>query len=583
MPVATARGKVYDFDNISDMRVAYQQRWSGLIRERTTFEQHWRDLSRFMLPRSGRFFRGDKNRGGKHDYNAIYDNAGTRAVRTLGAGMMTGASSPGRPWFKLTTKDPDLAKFKPAKKWLDDVAVRMYKVFAASNTYRALHKIYEELGVFGTACSILLPNAKRIIHHYPVPIGRYALQQNNEGEIVTMYRTFQKSVGEVVKSYGEENVSVAVKHLWEQNELETPVDIMHIIEPREDEARDPANPSARHMPWRSIHMEMFIEEDKMLRISGYPRFPVIAPRWAVDGDDIYGHSAGMDALGDIKQLQQEQYRKGQAVDYKARPPVQAPSSIKERRSSALPGGLRYPDPGQMLLVDGSGPNTGVRAMFEVNLDLSHLLLDIQDVRARIDSALYADLFLMLAHAGPDTRMTATEVAERHEEKLLALGPVLERLHNELLQPLIETTFDIMMANGLIPAPPPELSRAELDIEFVSLLAQAQRQLGSNAIDRLVGNVLTIAQGGRPDVLDKINWDRYVEIYSEKLGIESELIVGENEVAALRRARAAAETAREATELTESQARSANQLANAPTGQQNALTDILGGEIEEAAA
>jgi hypothetical protein len=80
-----------------------------------------------------------------------------------------------------------------------------------------------------------------------------------------------------------------------------------------------------------------------------------------------------------------------------------------------------------------GAGSKIESMFEVKLNLDHLLMDIQDVRTRIRASFYADMFLML-QSDVDTRKTATEVAELHEEKMLMLGPVLERLHNELLNP-----------------------------------------------------------------------------------------------------------------------------------------------------
>jgi hypothetical protein len=49
--------------------------------------------------------------------------------------------------------------------------------------------------------------------------------------------------------------------------------------------------------------------------------------------------------------------------------------------------------------------------------------------------------------------TAREIDERHEEKLLALGPVLERTNDELLDPIVDRAFALMEAAGLIPPPP----------------------------------------------------------------------------------------------------------------------------------
>ena len=127
----------------------------------------------------------------------------------------------------------------------------------------------------------------------------------------------------------------------------------------------------------------------MLRESGFRRFPALCPRWTVSGGDIYGHSPGMEALGDIKQLQHEQLRKAQGIDYKTNPPLQVPTSLKYRDVDRLPGGIVY--------NDTAGSQAGIRPLYEVQLDLNHLLQDIQDVRGRIRSTFYADLFLMLSN------------------------------------------------------------------------------------------------------------------------------------------------------------------------------------------
>jgi hypothetical protein len=281
----------------------------------------------------------------------------------------------------------------------------------------------------------------------------------------------------------------------------------------------------------------------------------------------------MEALGDIRQLQQEQLRKGQAIDYKTKPPLQVPTSMKDRDVESYPGGMSYYEPGQLLPFDQVTPTGGIRSAFEVNLELDHLLMDIQDVRGRIQRAFYEDLFLMLANAGNHSRMTATEVAERHEEKLLMLGPVLERLHNELLQPLIDLTFDEMLRGGLIPPPPEQLYGMDLTVEFVSILAQAQRAIGTNSVDRFMGNIMQIAQV-RPDVLDKVNFDKWVDSYSQMLGVDTELLVDDEAVSALRNARGKAQAAEQQAALMQQQARSARDLAAAPTNQQNALTDVM---------
>ena len=499
-------------------------RWGHLRSERATWWSHWQEVTTYLLPRIGRYFQQDRNKGHRR-HNSIYDNTGTRALRTLGAGMMAGATSPARPWFRLGTADPELNSYGPVKLWLADVTERMQLVFQKSNTYRTLHGIYEELGAFGTAGSIILPDPKTAIHHYPVTIGEYAIATDYQGRVNTLYREFQKTVGEVVREFGYNKCSTSVKNLYDRGSLDSWITLVHAIEPRDDRDRDYKKKDNMNMPYKSCYFETGSDGDQVLRESGFKEFPAVIPRWGVAGGDIYGNSPGMESLGDIKQLQHEQLRKAQGIDYQTKPPLQVPSYMKNRDVDSLPGGVTFID----------GAQGKIETAFNVNLNLQHLLMDIQDVRRRINGSFYADLFLMLANA-TDTRMTATEVAERHEEKLLMLGPVLERLHNELLDPLIDITFDRMVEAGLVPPAPEELQGMELNVEFVSMLAQAQRAIGTNSVDRYVNSMGMVAQM-KPDVLDKFDSDAWADGYADMLGVDPSLIVSGPQVAKIRQARA----------------------------------------------
>ena len=535
-------------------------RWGQLKSERASWYAHWQELTSYILPRNGRYFVQDRNRGYRR-HNNIYDNSGTRALRTLGAGMMSGATSPARQWFRLATPDPELNSFTPVKLWLDDVTKRMQRVFQKSNTYRTLHQMYEELGCFGTSAAIMLPDFQDVIHHYPLTCGEYCISTDSKGRVCTLYREFDMTVSQMVKEFGLENCSVSVQNMYRTGSLDQWVPVIHAIEPRAD--RDIGKRDSKNMPFGSWYFEVGGEDGQFLRESGFMQFPALVPRWSVVGGDIYGNSPGMEALGDIKQLQHEQLRKAQAIDYQTKPPLQVPASMKNRDVETLPGGISY--------YDGAA-NNGIKTAFEVNLNLQYLLNDIVDCRERVRGAFYADLFLMLANM-PNTRMTATEVAERHEEKLIMLGPVLERLHNELLSPLVDMTFTRMISSGLIPPAPQELQGMDLNIEFVSMLAQAQRAIGTNAVDRFVGNLGAIAQM-KPDILDKFDQDQWADVYADMLGVDPSLIVADKDVALLRDARNRALAAKEQAAVMQQQSQTVKNMAQAPTQGQNALTDVV---------
>ena len=329
------------------------------------------------------------------------------------------------------------------------------------------------------------------------------------------------------------------------------------------------------MPWESCYLETGGESGQaessniataLLRVGGFNRFPVVAPRWVVNGGDVYGNSPGMDALGDIRQLNQEQLRKGQAIDYQTKPPLQVPSQLKDRDRETFPGGVSF--------YDQSTPHGGIRTAFEVQLDLNALLLDIQDVRQRIDSAFFTDLFLAILSRPAQDRTTRAEIVALQEEKLFQLGPVLGRVHNEMLEPTIDMTFQRMMEQGLIPPPPPDLEGRELGVEFVSILAQAQRAAGLAAVDRWVEGQMIVGQA-KPEALDKINTDQLANVKADRLGVDPRIVVSDEDVAALRKARNEAIAAQEQQMAMAQQAETAKTLAETPLGQDSALGALTG--------
>ena len=541
------------------------RRWGQLKAERATWIAHWREISNYLLPRSGRYFTQDRDRGMRR-HNNIMDNTGTRALDVLAAGMMAGMTSPARPWFRLTTPDPDMDKFGPVKEWLHACTRIMQDVFEKSNTYRSLHTIYRELGAFGTAAAIVSDDFDNVIHHSPLTVGEFAIATDWQGNVCTLYREFQKTVGEIVKEFGYEACSNTIKRMFDAGQLDAWVTIIHAIEPRTD--RDPGLKDSKNMAWSSIYFELGQSPDKVLRESGFKSFPALCPRWDVIGGDIYGNSPGMLALGDVKQLQHEQLRKANAIDAKTNPALQVPTSLKNRDVDRLPGGITF--------VDQTGPGTAIQPLFDARtLDLTHLLQDIQDVRSRVNGAFYSDMFLMISGNPNDPRMTATEVAERHEEKMLMLGPVVERLNNEMLDPLITMTFQRMVRAGVIPRPPPEMHGVQLNIEFVSMLAQAQRAIGVNGTDRFVNSLGQVAQI-KPEVLDKFNADKWAEAYADNLGLDPSMIVADKDVAIIRQNRAQAQAQQAKLQQAEQAASAAQKLGQVPTqgGSSNAASDLM---------
>lgn len=542
-------------------REQFNRRLASLKTERASFIEHWRDLSDYILPRQSRFVVTDRNRGDRRN-SKIVDNTATLAVRTLASGMMSGITSPARPWFQLRTPDPALNEFTPVKLWLELVKSRMQEVFLRSNLYTTLPITYGDLGVFGTNAFAVLEDSEDVIRCYPYPIGSYMIGTSYRGNVDTCYREFQMTVTQIVGQFGIEQVSESVKNLYERGNKDAWIDVIHVVEPNDE--YDERRPSSKYKRFRSVYYEPGQNRDQLLRESGFDDFPLMAPRWSLTGEDIYGHSPAMDALGDIKALQLEQKRKAQAIDKLVNPPMTAPSSLRNQRASLLPGDVTY--------VDISQGQQGFAPAYQINPRIQELMMDIQENQGRIRRAFFEDLFLMIAN---DTRsnITAREIQERHEEKLLMLGPVLERLNDELLDPLIDRTFNIMMKVGMIPKPPPELQGMDLSVEYISVMAQAMKMVGISSIERTMQFAGQIAQAN-PQVLDKIDFDQALDEYSTMLGVPPSIIRDDETVAKTRAQRAQQQNMMMAAQTAQQGAQTAKTLSETQVTDENALTNMI---------
>ena len=546
---------------MADLNEKYMRRLGTLKLERESYYAHWKKITDTLLPRSGRYFLEDRNDGERRN-TSIYDSTGTRALNILAAGMMAGMSSPARKWFNLALSDRDLMEFQPVKIWLDQAAEILRDVFARSNTYRVLHSIYEEMGAFGTACAYIFRDHNDLIRLYPQTVGEFYLAQSNRYEVDTVYREFQMQIAPLVQEFEYKNVSKMAQALYDKGNMDEWVTVVHAIQPRKE--RDLTKSDNTNMPWESVFIESGQDNNQTLRESGFSQFPALTPRWIVRGGDVYGSdSPGMTALGDILQLQDDQLKKAKGIDYMADPPLQIPTALRGSED-VLPGGISYYDP--------ASPTGGIRSSFEVNLNLQHLLEDIVDVRGRINSAFFVDMFQMISSQQRMQPETAREIQEKHEEKLLILGPVLERNQNELLDPLIDNAFMIAMQEGRFPEPPEEMQGHEINIEYISMLAQAQKAVGIGSLDRIVGTVGQLA-AVRPEVLDKLNADEIIDAYSNMLGIAPHLIVANEDVAIIRQDRAAQQAQAQQAAAMPEMAKTAKTMSETKVGESTALDNV----------
>lgn len=501
-----------------------RQRFKQLKDDRSTWEPLWRDIRDFEAPDLGAF-EGEKPEEGSKRYTRIKDAEAIECADYLAAGLFSGVSSPSRPWIRLTTLDPELDESPDVKQWLDDVQEVMMMTFAKSDIYSGLHKSYLELPLFGTSCTIVRPHTENTINLLNLTIGEYYLADDEFGAVDTMYRSFKMTAKQMVAQWGLNGVSQQVRNAYEKNPFER-FDVVHAIEPRFD--RDLYKRDRLNMPWRSVYFEDNATS-AILSESGFRSFPVMAPRWMTAGGSVYGRGPGAKALNAAKALQMLTDNEHVAVSYASNPPIQYPASFTGRLDAFRPGG-RIP-------VTGTDA-ASMRTAFEVALDMQGLELLIARRKQEVQRAFYTNIFQMI-QGSADSQRTATEVQALEQEKYMFLGPVLERLHSEMLDPLVATTFDFLVEANRVPEPPAELQGRELSVEYVSVLAEAQKAANISGVVRMVQQIGMLAQMN-PNALDKVDVDRTIDELADMNGVPPSMIVSGDRVALIRKDRADAQ-------------------------------------------
>lgn len=560
-------------------RAQCEKRRAALELDRSTFLTHWRELSEYILPRRARFVTSDTNRGEKRNQKII-DSTATDSAGVLSAGMMSGVTNPSRPWFRLTVPDPELNDLPSVKTWLYDVQSNMETMFLRSNLYNKLPILYGDVGVFGTGAIGIFEDDEHVMRAYDFPVGTYALGLDHKCRVRIFSRVFRYTVQQVVETWGQidaktgradfedglpTNLSITVQTAWRNGNRGQSVDIVQLIQP--NDAYDGVKIESRYKRFESLYYEAGKTESGFLEHSGYDEFPILAARWETGGEDVYGTNCpGMQALGDIKQLQAQEKKVAQAIEKQINPPLTGPSELRHQRVSALPGDITY--------SNERDSQKGLRPIYQVQFDIADAENKSEQIRNRIKRTFKVDLFMMLAQS--DRReITAREVDERHEEKLLMLGPVLEGLNDDVYDALIDRGFAMMNRRGLIPEPPKELQGQPLTVEYISIMAQAQRMVGLAALDRFAGFVSQVAQVA-PDVLDRINDDELVNHYADATGVPPKILRSAEEAQQRREARANAQAQAQNIDNFAKTAGAARDLGNAPVEGNSALAQLVAG-------
>ena len=501
---------------MDDPRAAMlMKRYGTLQTQRQNWESHWQEIADYIVPRKADITK--KRTSGDKRTELIYDGTAIHAAELMSAslhGMLTNAATP---WFSLRYENAELNGDDEAKEWLEGATDVMYQHLARSNFQEQIHELYSDLVTFGTAVIFIENDNDNGFRFSTRHIAECYVSENEQGRVDTVFRKYKTTARAAVRQFGEQEVTQRIAKLNEQDPY-AEIELLHIVAPRD--VRNPRKRNSANKPFASVHLD---PDDKMIiGESGFDSFPYCVPRFLKASFEMgYGRSPAMTALADTRMINKMSEVVIRAAQLQIHPPLMVPDDGFMMPVRTTPGGLNF-------------YRSGTRDRIEqLNIGANNPVgeLQLEQRRQAIRAAFYVDQLIL----GQGPQMTATEVIQRTEEKMRLLGPVLGRLQAELLQPLIGRCFEILSAQKAFAPAPAALRDGNIDIEYVSPLAKAQRSGDIQGILQMIEFLMPLMNLDQ-SVGDYLDTDGLAKHIIKVTGTPATVVRGDGEVANIREER-----------------------------------------------
>jgi len=489
---------------------------------RHNWDQHWFEVAELVIPRRDQIFETRYKTKGNKKRRKQYDASAPHFLELLASALHSMLTNPSVQWFELTTGDENIDKDPAVRKWLQELVRKIHQILNNTNFQTEVHEVYMDLGSLGTSVLRIEEDNEVVIRFKSSPINEHQIVENYKGEVDGIFTENIYTIRQAVQKFGEDvfKNNHELKNILKDDKDE--ISVIHAVIPRKDIKFGDKSPKS--FKWASVHVHL--DTGITLKESGFREFPYAVTRWNKSSGEKYGRSPSMKALPDIKMINSMMRDTIRAAQKVTDPPMFLPDEGIIGPINITPGGINYYRSGTPSIDGSIAKPFSTQANPGIGFDV------MNDVRERIKQAYFIDQLQL--REGP--QMTATEVNQRTDEHLRLLGPILGRLHFELLKPLIARIISIMKRKNVLPPNMPDiLGQANIDVFFSSQIAKAQRIAEGDSLLRVMNMIGPLIEMD-PTTMDNIDSDAIVQYVSKINGLPQNLLKEPKEVEAIRQQR-----------------------------------------------
>jgi hypothetical protein len=506
-----------------DYRTYLIGRFQSSVSTRTTVQEIWEDIEKYVVPYRGMFFKDERDEHTIEWFKRqIYDDTAVEAASTLAASINGALTSFVSRWFGLAFRNEELNEDHDVQIWLEQVTEIAYQALEDSDFSLEISETYTDLVGFGTSVLIEEEEEDEGKHEgldfQSIPIKHAFFDVDAKGKVIYFYRRHLWTPLQIVDKFGKDNVPEDIVEQSESTDTPEKKEVIFIVFPRAGykttDVSGQLGPLLR--PYGSAYI--MVKDSTLLgHEGGYYEMPAFVPKWRKTNDSQWGNSPAMLVMSDIKTLNDlVELTLSQLAKT-----VDPPSFTTER-------GLLSD-----LDLEPSGL-TVVRSkedfwQYQSTAKFEPGELRIEKLQASIRRAFMVDQLELKESPA----MSATEANIRYELMQRLLGPTLGRLKSDLFDPLIERTINILHRTGKLPERPALIAElgGEFDIQYVGPLAKAQRSQTALAMQNWAATVVetsTQLANINPEAATQLvataDWDAWADELADILGVPASVMI-----------------------------------------------------------
>ncbi|MGE4334975.1 MAG: portal protein [Pigmentiphaga sp.] len=485
---------------------------------RQSFESQWDEVIEAVLPRYRQFRDETTSDPGKKRTHRMFDSTPLLALRHFAAAQDSMITPRTQKWHRLTVADESLRERPAVKAYLEQVTNLMFAVRYQwrANFAAQCGETYFGYGAFGAGALMIDDVVGQGMRYRNVRLNRLWFSEDAYGVVDKAHIAWTLTARQCVQKWGRSNLPTSIQNAIDNNNLEQKFEFLHAIRPRRD--RDDSRVDARNMPIQSVWIARDAG-DEIVEHGGFRTFPVAIGRFYAADDSAYGYSPGMEALPDVRMLNDMEKTNIRGAQKAVDPPLLLADDGALEQFNLRSGALNFG------YLNERGEALAQPMNFGKNVPLG---IDYANQkREAVNLAFYVTLFQILVD---NHQMTATEVLQRAQEKGVLLGPTMGRVQSEMLGALITRELDVLAHAGALPPMPPELEEAggDVDIEYDSPLNQAMRAEEGAAVLRWAEASTPFIQVD-PAAAKVMNGPAIVRGLATSLGVKSGYVRSEEEL------------------------------------------------------